>query len=137
MIFFLPNFFDPKRCYRSFWNEFDSRNNQTNLSANEGVAYSEAICESFFSKWDQITRFRPSLLVENVVRLARLQLEGPSPGTEVSHDLVQRAMEGFVNYSHISERYTTLHWQPGQISKTLHNEEIKSWEAEYLFYNML
>ena len=91
-----------------FWTEFDARRARTDLDNDETGCFSEAPCETFFSIFDRVTQFRPSLKFENVIRLIRIMMEGPEVGTEASHDLIRTAMVNYRAISQLGERYTTV-----------------------------
>ena len=84
-------------------------------------------CEAFFSKWGRIVQSRPSLLVDNVVRLIRIQLEGPPAGTDEAHSLMEAAMKQYITVSYLGERYATKDWVPGVISTTVRNVLNSLW----------
>ena len=81
-----------ERFIDSFWEQFALRAARTDLVSGDTWCFSEAPCEAFFSKWGRIVHSRPSLLVDNVVRLIRIQLEGPPAGTDEAHSLMEAAM---------------------------------------------
>ena len=110
-----------------FWDQFAVRAARTDLTSGETWSFSEAPCEAFFSKWGRIVDSRPSLLVENVVRLIRVQLEGPPAGTDEAHSLMEAAMKQYRTVSHLGERYTTQNWVPGVVSTTVQNVMNSPW----------
>ena len=110
-----------------FWDQFAVRAARTDLTSGETWCFSEAPCEAFFSKWGRIVHSRPSLLVENVVRLIRVQLEGPPAGTDEAHSLMEAAMKQYRTVSHLGERYTTQNWVPGVVSTTVTNVMNSPW----------
>lgn len=116
-----------ERFIDRFWMEFHTRNARTDLLNDETGCYSEAPCETFFSIFDRVTHFRQSLEFDKVIMLIRIMMEGPPVGTEVSHDLVKKAMSNYRTISHLGERYTTLRWGPGVISKTVQKIFNRSW----------
>ena len=108
-----------ERFIEQFWVEFGARRARTDLDNDETGCFSEAPCETYFSMFDRVTHFRPSLNFENVIRLIRIMMEGPEVGTEASHDLIRQAMVNYRSISHLGERYTTMRWGPGVISRTV------------------
>ena len=110
------------------WNEFQNRTARTDLTSVDCSCFSEAPCESFFSKWGNIVETRPSLTVENIVRLIRIQLEGPYPGTDDAHKLMKTAMEHYLTISHLGERYCTQRWVPGRVSTTVTKVMNRPWQ---------
>ena len=111
----------------NLWREFGQRTGRTDLTS-DSWCFSEAPCESFFSNWGKIVNERPSLKFANVLILAKIQLEGPDPGTDASHELMKRAMVQYQSFSHFEERYTTKNWSPGDTSKTVENQMNKVWK---------
>ena len=111
-----------------FWEQFAVRAGRTDLVSGDTWCFSEAPCEAFFSMWERIVRNRPSLLVENIVRLIRIQQEGPPAGTEESHSVMEAAMKQYQTVSHLGERYTTKDWAPGTVSKTVRNVMNLPWK---------
>ena len=116
-----------ERFIDQFWAEFDARRARTDLDNDETGCFSEAPCETFFSMFDRVTQFRPSLKFENVIRLIRIMMEGPEVGTEASHDLIRTAMVNYRAISHLGERYTTMRWGPGVISRTVRKMINRGW----------
>ena len=111
----------------NFWDQFAIRAARTDLVSGDTWCFSEAPCESFFSKWSRIVHSRPSLLVENVVRLIRIQQEGPPAGTDEAHSLMEAAMKQYRTVSYLGERYTTKDWVPGVVSTTVMNVMNLPW----------
>ena len=109
------------------WTEFELRTTRTDLTSRDCWCFSEAPCEAFFSKWGAIISTRPSLTVDNVIRLIRIQLEGPCAGTDEAHKLMRTAMGHYLTISHLGERYCTQRWVPGRISSTVTNAINKPW----------
>ena len=95
---------------------------------------SEALCGAFFSLFDRISHFRQSLKVDKVVSLIRICTEGPDVGNEASRGLIEKAMENYQTVSHLGERYNTVIWGPGIISKTVRKIMNRSW-AFQMFSN--
>ena len=116
-----------KRFIDRFWAEFTIRRARTDWENDETGCYSEAPCETFFSIYNRVSHFRQSLDWENVVMLIRIIMEGPPAGTDVSHELVKKAMENYRTISHLGERYTTIRWGPGVVSKTVRRIFQQSW----------
>ena len=116
-----------ERFIEQFWVEFDLRRARTDIDNDETGCFSEAPCETSFSVFDRVTHFRPSLKVENVIRLIRIMMEGPEVGTDASHDLMAAAMQNYRTISHLGERYTTMTWGPGIISKTVRKIIQRVW----------
>ena len=83
-----------ERFIDQFWVEFNIRQARTDLQNDETGCFSEAPCEAFFSIFDRITHFRQTLTVEHVVMLTRIQTEGPSAGTVISHNLTHEESHG-------------------------------------------
>ena len=110
------------------WEEIARRSNRTDLTSRSCWCFSEAPCESFFSKWGKIVEARPSLTFENIFRLVRIQLEGPPAGTEKSHEVMTAAMRQYRSLSHFGERYCTLSWVPNAVSSTVRKVIQKPWE---------
>ena len=116
-----------ERFIDSFWEQFALRAARTDLVSGDTWCFSEAPCEAFFSKWGRIVHSRPSLLVDNVVRLIRIQLEGPPAGTDEAHSLMEAAMKQYRTVSYLGERYVTKDWVPGVISTTVRNVLNSPW----------
>lgn len=114
-----------ERFIEQFWVEL--RRVRTDIDNDETGCFSEAPCETFFSVFDRVTHFRPSLKVENVIRLIRIMMVGPEVGTEASHDLMAAAMQNYRTISHLGERYITMTWGPGIISKTVRKIIQRVW----------
>lgn len=110
------------------WDEFKQRTGRTDLTSTDSWCFSEAPCESFFSKWGKIVNERPSLKFENVLILAKIQLEGPEAGTDDSHELMKKAMVQYETFSHFGERYTTQTWSAGEVSSTVRDHMNKVWK---------
>ena len=107
-----------------FWSCVEARMVHTNTDC-ELTSFSEAPAETFFSKWQFVIDHRPSLLVKHVIGLCRIMLEGPDPGTQVSHDITRKALTLWD--SHLGERYTTKEWTGG-ISKGVADCQNKHWK---------
>ena len=116
-----------ERFIDSFWEQFALRAARTDLVSGDTWCFSEAPCEAFFSKWGRIVHSRPSLLVDNVVRLIRIQLEGPPAGIDEAHSLMEAAMKQYRTVSYLGERYATKDWVPGVISTTVRNVLNSPW----------
>ena len=116
-----------ERFIEQFWVEFGARRARTDLDNDETGCFSEAPCETYFSMFDRVTHFRPSLNFENVIRLIRIMMEGPEVGTEASHDLIRQAMVNYRSINHLGERYTTMRWGPGVISRTVRRIMGRGW----------
>ena len=89
---------------------------QTDLSAGP-TSFSEAPAESVFSVWARILAGRESLSIGNLTALVRVAMEGPNAATKDSLNLSKRALANYDKYSKYGERFTTIAWMPGLISK--------------------
>ena len=94
-----------------FWKQISIRLEYTNTT-DKSTSFSEAPAESFFSTWQFIVDHRPSLTIQHVIALCRIILEGPDAGTDVSHDLVKKAMEK---------------WDSQSSWRKIHNQKLGTW----------
>ena len=108
-----------------FWECVAKRMEHTDTEC-DITSFSEAPAESFFSKWEFVTNHRPSLKPSNVISLCRIMLEGPVPGTVVSHDLTRKALTLWEG--HLGERFTTQKWDGISVSKTVRKCQNKVWK---------
>ena len=81
------------------------------------TSFSEAPAESVFSVWERITKGRESISLAHTISLVRVAMEGPAASTKESLNLSKRALDNWP--SQFGERFTTVNWKPGMISKTV------------------
>ena len=99
-----------------FWIEVKKRIQLTDLSAGP-ISFSEAPAESVFSVWENVTNGRESLTIEHAIALVRVAMVGPACSTKDSFNVSKKALDNWL--SHLGERFTTVNWEPGVISKTV------------------
>ena len=79
------------------------------------VSFSEAPAEGVFSVWERITSHKPSLSLETANALLRVSREGPKAGTNKALNISEKAL----NLWPSGERFTTVNWIPGMVSKSV------------------
>lgn len=100
----------------NLWIEVQSRLKYTDCS-DGATSFSEAPAESIFSYYERVRKGRESLTIARSNMLVRIQLEGPKVATQMSKELSKESLKR--QKSHLKERFTTKHWKPSMVSKTI------------------